>query len=132
MLVQITIAKVKFYIGLVSSLIELMPKNSLTHLPLVLCVELRTFAHPFWLIGATLVQLMFIHSCWWDFMDITSDITMRKIAHSKLHNLWLPQSFCPLLHNIPLVLVTEECFVHACIETGLHNSAFRLIVVSWV
>ena len=63
------------------------------------------------LMGVILIQVIVKQLCWWDFMDIASDIYRRYNLAAKSLFLWHLPSFCPFFHNDPWVLEGGKWFL---------------------
>lgn len=74
--------------------------SSVSHSSLSRAEALWAFPCALCPLGFILVQLMFRQSCWWDSVDVASDI-IRKQSHSTLPDLLLLQSFRSLIQNVP-------------------------------
>lgn len=73
--------------------------------------------------GVALVQLTVGQSHWWELMSTASDVTRRHSLTLNFLILWLS-----LFHNVPWAYAMGLC-VDVAIETGIHNSAFGLVVL---
>ena len=61
-------------------------------------------------------------------MDLASDVTRRHNLTAKSLNLWFLQSFSRVLAVFPEPCVWQ-CLVETSNGTGLHNSAYCLLVI---
>ena len=87
-------------------------------------VQVSSWLSPFISIS---ILFHFKHQCRWDVMNVTSDI-LRRQSHNKLLVFLVLTIFLSPLLRLYLSLKYRSCIV---VWTGLHNSAFWLVVLSY-
>ena len=94
-------------------------KDSLSHSAVCKCPQLFVIMS----VVVVLVLVIFRQPCWWDFMDVASDI-FRK--HSLLANsvFVAPKIFLPPLWQLSLSLGYKNCVVSVFLGVWLYSFAF--------
>jgi hypothetical protein len=110
------------------------PAPSCTQMPVVLCTGSRPHGLSPMLCGifvyTFLVQLMLGWSCW-DLMGRASYVTRRHNITANLLTFWFLQGFFFFTPSYPMSYEpwVQESFIAVSTATGLHNSAFWLVVI---